>query len=175
MSGVKRICQEPSDRMLADEEFSNWFDEARHHWDYDNLFYVHFDEFSKRRAWECDSDWVEVGGEGFRIFELITAGGLSDCEDLVSSLLHAMCACASERGIAEYCQQLADNQQEVRVKLLRLREVTDKTGFSRSTLYLYINQGKFPKPVSLGENSVAWVESEVDDWIRERIAERDKK
>lgn len=35
-----------------------------------------------------------------------------------------------------------------------------------------MTKGTFPKQVSLGAKSVAWLESEVDDWIMERIAER---
>jgi prophage regulatory protein len=35
-----------------------------------------------------------------------------------------------------------------------------------------MTDGRFPKQVSLGAKSVAWLESEVDDWIMERIGER---
>lgn len=49
----------------------------------------------------------------------------------------------------------------------------DCTGLGRSTIYNYIADGSFPKPVSLGARAVAWVESEVQDWILERIEERD--
>ncbi|MNF63729.1 Prophage CP4-57 regulatory protein (AlpA) [compost metagenome] len=60
------------------------------------------------------------------------------------------------------------------MKILRLKDVIDITGLSRSTLYLYIAEGRFPKPVSLGDRCVGWVESEVHDWILARIAERDE-
>ena len=60
------------------------------------------------------------------------------------------------------------------MKILRLKGVIDITGLSRSTLYLYIAEGRFPKPVSLGDRCVGWVESEVHDWILARIAERDE-
>ena len=33
--------------------------------------------------------------------------------------------------------------------------------------------GEFPKRVQLSPNRVAWVESEIDDWIAQRIAARD--
>jgi len=36
-----------------------------------------------------------------------------------------------------------------------------------------MNDGVFPKSVSLGVRSVAWVESEVQDWILDKIALRD--
>ncbi|WP_437884441.1 helix-turn-helix transcriptional regulator [Pseudomonas sp. LRF_L74] len=59
------------------------------------------------------------------------------------------------------------------MRIIRLKEVIDSTGLARSTIYKYIGEGTFPKPVSLGERCVAWVESEVQDWILARIEERD--
>lgn len=56
-------------------------------------------------------------------------------------------------------------------KFLRLPQVLDRTGQSRSTLYLRISEGTFPKQVSLGPRSVAWVEAEVESWISRRISE----
>ena len=58
----------------------------------------------------------------------------------------------------------------VRVRILRLPEVQRRTGLSRSTIYVRLDQGRFPKPVSLGARAVGWIESEVDEWIREQIA-----
>lgn len=60
------------------------------------------------------------------------------------------------------------------MRILRLRDVLDSTGLGRSTIYAYIEKGLFPKPVSLGERSVGWVESEVLDWILARIEQRDE-
>lgn len=59
------------------------------------------------------------------------------------------------------------------MRIIRLKEVIDSTGLARSTIYKYIDEGSFPKPVSLGGRSVGWVETEVHDWILERIEERD--
>lgn len=58
------------------------------------------------------------------------------------------------------------------VRLLRLNQVIDRVGFKRSTIYELISQKKFPKPVKLGVKSVAWVESEIEDWIQEKITNR---
>lgn len=58
-------------------------------------------------------------------------------------------------------------------RLLRRSEVQDRVGLSKSTLYLRISVGTFPKPVALG-SSVRWVESEVEAWISERVSERDE-
>ncbi|PAU63677.1 helix-turn-helix transcriptional regulator [Pseudomonas indica] len=59
------------------------------------------------------------------------------------------------------------------MRIIRLKEVIDSTGLARSTVYKYIAEGTFPKPVSLGDRCVGWVESEVHDWILARIEERD--
>lgn len=54
-------------------------------------------------------------------------------------------------------------------RILRLPAVRRRTGLSRSSIYLRISQGRFPKPISLGERSVGWVESEVNDWLTRMI------
>ncbi|MCY4399817.1 MAG: AlpA family transcriptional regulator [Gemmatimonadetes bacterium] len=56
-------------------------------------------------------------------------------------------------------------------RFLRLPEVIARTGLSRSTIYLRLDQGRFPSPVSLGGRAVGWIESEIDEWMRNRIAE----
>jgi prophage regulatory protein len=54
-------------------------------------------------------------------------------------------------------------------RLVRRPEVESRTGLKRSTMYLYIQQGTFPRPVPLGPRAVAWLSSEVDEWIEARI------
>lgn len=56
---------------------------------------------------------------------------------------------------------------------MRLKEVMEMTGLARATVYKYIANNQFPKSVSLGDRAVAWLESEVEEWMLERIAERD--
>ena len=53
--------------------------------------------------------------------------------------------------------------------ILRLPAVKARTGLSRSTIYLRIAEGSFPKPVSLGGRAVGWVEAEVNDWLKQQI------
>lgn len=57
-------------------------------------------------------------------------------------------------------------------RFLRLPEVMDLTGLSRSTLYDSIKRGSFPAAVPLGGKSVAWLSTEVDAWMTERVAAR---
>lgn len=55
--------------------------------------------------------------------------------------------------------------------LLRLTEVKQRIGYSKAWIYKLIAQGKFPSPVKIGSRSIAFIESEVDDWINKRIEE----
>ena len=59
------------------------------------------------------------------------------------------------------------------MRIIRLKEVIYSTGLARSTIYKYIGEGSFPKAVSLGDRSVGWVDTEVQEWILARIEERD--
>lgn len=54
--------------------------------------------------------------------------------------------------------------------ILRLPAVKTRTGLARSTIYLRIAEGTFPKPVALGGRSVGWVESEIQQWVEQRIS-----
>lgn len=68
---------------------------------------------------------------------------------------------------------IKSQQRPAPTVILRRRAVQDRTGLSRSTIYLRMAQGTFPKPISLGPRAVGWAEVEVDQWIADRIAERD--
>ena len=62
------------------------------------------------------------------------------------------------------------NQQNENVRLIRRKEVQDKTGLGASSIYAMMKLGKFPKCLNLSERRVAWLESDIDQWIAERIA-----
>lgn len=55
--------------------------------------------------------------------------------------------------------------------ILRLPVVKARTGLSRSTIYLRIAKGVFPRPVNLGGRAVGWLESDIDEWLEARIAD----
>jgi len=59
------------------------------------------------------------------------------------------------------------------MRLIKLKNVMDLTGLGRSTVYKHIASGDFPKPVPLGTRAVAWVEDEVQEWILDKIEQRD--
>ena len=65
---------------------------------------------------------------------------------------------------------LSKNQQIENSRFIRRKEVQAKTGLGASSIYAMMKQGKFPKAITLSERRVAWIESDVDQWIAERIA-----
>jgi prophage regulatory protein len=54
--------------------------------------------------------------------------------------------------------------------ILRLPTVKAITGLSRSTIYLRMSEGTFPEKISLGSRAVGWLETEIQDWLDERIS-----
>ncbi|MCP9221407.1 AlpA family transcriptional regulator [Erythrobacter sp. LQ02-29] len=54
-------------------------------------------------------------------------------------------------------------------RLIRLPEVQHRVGLGRSTIYRWMSEGKFPKPVQLGGYAVAWAEDEVEAWITRKL------
>ncbi len=53
--------------------------------------------------------------------------------------------------------------------ILRLPAVKARTGLSRSTIYLRISENRFPKPISLGDRAVGWIETEIDEWLKQQV------
>lgn len=53
--------------------------------------------------------------------------------------------------------------------LIKLPTVKHRTALSTSEIYRRIAAGTFPKQIRLGAKSVAWLESEIDQWIVEQV------
>ena len=70
-------------------------------------------------------------------------------------------------------EKIMDKMKPEKISILRRRQVETKTGLSRSTIYLFMDEGKFPRPIHLGARSVGWVASEVEEWLAERVQHRD--
>ena len=64
---------------------------------------------------------------------------------------------------------MAEHAQDA-ITILRRKQVQARIGLSRSTLYLRIAEGTFPKPVSLGTRAVGWPASEVEALNAARIS-----
>ncbi|MEL7293139.1 MAG: AlpA family transcriptional regulator [Pseudomonadota bacterium] len=52
------------------------------------------------------------------------------------------------------------------MRFIRLKEVKEKTGLSRTCIYRYMQYGGFPTQIQIGERAVCWLESEVDKWMQ---------
>ena len=67
---------------------------------------------------------------------------------------------------------MANTNQE-KLSILRRKQVEKRTGLSRSTIYLRIHEGTFPRPINLGVRAVGWLENEIEAWLAERMEIRD--
>ena len=55
------------------------------------------------------------------------------------------------------------------MRILRLKQVVEKTGLSRSSIYALIAKGQFVGSIAIGARAVGFVEEEVDTWIKQRV------
>lgn len=60
-------------------------------------------------------------------------------------------------------------QLHTALAIIRRKAVEARTGLSRSTIYAKVAAGEFPAPVALGARAVGWVDSEISDWLAQRI------
>jgi prophage regulatory protein len=60
------------------------------------------------------------------------------------------------------------------MRLIKVKEVKERTGLSRTSIWRGIQAGTFPESVPTGERSVAFVEEEVDAWIKSCIEHRNQ-
>jgi prophage regulatory protein len=58
-------------------------------------------------------------------------------------------------------------QMEPGYKLLRISDVSKKTTLAKSTIWLKMSQGKFPKPTKISAAINVWKESDIDAWINQ--------
>ena len=69
-------------------------------------------------------------------------------------------------------EQPSDRRTNPPIRLLRISEVAARTGLSRSTIYEWSADGRFPAPVRLGGRVARWVEAEVDEWLQKWLERR---
>ena len=69
-----------------------------------------------------------------------------------------------------YQQIQTKTMSKLQTKLLRLPQVKESTGLSKSSIYARIAEGTFPKQIPLGPRLVVWVESDIQNWIAEQVS-----
>lgn len=62
-------------------------------------------------------------------------------------------------------------QEATKPRLIRRAEVIARVGLCKASIYNRMNSGEFPRPISIGGGRVAWLESDIDNWITERLSE----
>lgn len=60
------------------------------------------------------------------------------------------------------------------MKFLRLPEVRQAVGMSRSQIYRMIQSGQFPKPVKLGTRMAVWPDEAIEKWQASKLTEVSK-
>ena len=60
--------------------------------------------------------------------------------------------------------------EKAELRILRRKQVEARVGLSRSSIYGAVNAGTFPRPIQLGAQSVGWIEAEIEQWLRDRVA-----
>lgn len=63
------------------------------------------------------------------------------------------------------------NTETQKPRLIGRAEVITRVGLCKASLYNRMNAGEFPRPIPIGGGRVAWLESDIDLWIAERLAD----
>jgi prophage regulatory protein len=61
---------------------------------------------------------------------------------------------------------MENNTEQVRA--IRTEQVMQITGLGRTTIFRAVKEGRFPKPLKLGERAIGWLESDVRAWLESR-------
>lgn len=59
-------------------------------------------------------------------------------------------------------------QNNNEIKFYRLSQLKKKLSVSRSSIWAWVKQGEFPKPIKLGKNCTAWNAEDIQAWIEKR-------
>jgi prophage regulatory protein len=63
---------------------------------------------------------------------------------------------------------------DANIKLLRIADVSIKTTLAKSTIWLKMAEGSFPKPTKLSPAINVWKESDIDEWIENKFSQPNK-
>jgi prophage regulatory protein len=60
-------------------------------------------------------------------------------------------------------------QTQSTLSILRRKQVENRVGLSRTTIYQQVNDGLFPRSINIGPRAVGWLSSEIDAWLEAKI------
>ena len=55
------------------------------------------------------------------------------------------------------------------ISLININEVTKRTALSKSSIYDLARRGLFPKQIKIGLRRVGWLESEIENWLQDKV------
>lgn len=58
-------------------------------------------------------------------------------------------------------------------RLYSLKQVLERIPLSKTEIYRRIKRGEFPQPVRIGANRIAFLDEQIEEWIRCCIATRE--
>lgn len=59
---------------------------------------------------------------------------------------------------------------ETHTVILRMPAVLTRTGLSKSSIYVAMRRGTFPRPVKLGVRACGWRELDIQNWLDSRAS-----
>lgn len=92
-------------------------------------------------------------------------------KNLVCHSLHPAISIFPTIALVETTEEKQMRNEIAGKRLIRVPEVLRRVGFSRTTMYELIKEGRFPDKVIIGARSVAFVECEIDLWIENTISD----
>ena len=67
-----------------------------------------------------------------------------------------------------------DNAKPSPTRVIGHRELLDRIPYSKVQIWRLERQGRFPRRIRIGPKRIGWLETEIDDWIRSRVDEREQ-
>ncbi len=80
-------------------------------------------------------------------------------------------AAGRTRGSGAMADRPGEKRTDKAIRFIRASEIAARLGVARSTIYGWVEAGRFPPPIHLGPRVVGWIRSEFDAWVHNRIDE----
>ena len=96
------------------------------------------------------------------------AGMLVDVQQRASAVLNQLRSMRPDSPLSAPQSAAAAPAPGSGPRILRFAEVSQRIGLSRSSVWRMERKGEFPRHRRLSSNSVGWLETEIEAWLRNR-------
>jgi prophage regulatory protein len=71
----------------------------------------------------------------------------------------------------QWCSLVKEQEASMPTKILRLPQVIEYTGLSRSSILEMAKTGSlnFPKPIKIGKRAIGWRSHDIEVWLSDRL------